>query len=189
MRCSENSKNARAMKKPNEFTKSDVADSMQAAASRLGIPVEIVKRMKRNGCPAFKGSRVYLAELDRAIKAANEPDFYMFPIPVSENCNERVKNGFRQMLLLALRSHWLGAAEILEIVLQWVREIIRSWPFTRDQKKDIINLAVAIHQGLGAAMMVLDWDGTDEFLKKSAAIFANATRAVTKSELTKRHGR
>ena len=176
------------MKKANEFTKSDVADSMHAAASRLSVPLEVVKRMKRDGCAAFKGSRVYLAELDRAIKGADEPDFFMFPIPVSENSNERVKNGFREMLLLALRSHWLGAAEILEIVLRWVGESIRSWPFTRDEKKDIINLTVAIHQGLGAAMMVLDWDGTDEFLKKSVAIFANAPRG-NKIRPNKRHGR
>ena len=41
----------------------DVADSMAAAASRLGVPLEAVKLAKRNGSSAFRGSRVHLGQL------------------------------------------------------------------------------------------------------------------------------
>lgn len=51
--------------KPNDFTKNESVDSMKAAASRLGLTREHVKQLKDNGCPAFKGGRVYLRKLAR----------------------------------------------------------------------------------------------------------------------------
>jgi hypothetical protein len=51
----------------------DVADSMAAAASRLNVPLAKVKEMKRAGCTAFRGSRVHLGELAKALVVEREP--------------------------------------------------------------------------------------------------------------------
>src|SRR5260370_35771833 len=56
----------------------NVADSMAAAASRLGVPIEAVKQAKRNGSDAFRGSRVHVGKLvkeltQRANTHAKEP--------------------------------------------------------------------------------------------------------------------
>lgn len=47
-------------------TKSDVryADSMEAAAAMLGRSLVLLQRLKAMGCPAFRGSRVYLDEVE-----------------------------------------------------------------------------------------------------------------------------
>jgi hypothetical protein len=50
----------------------DVADSMQAAASRLGIPIEAVKQAKREGSDAFRGSRVHVGKLVKELKSQKE---------------------------------------------------------------------------------------------------------------------
>ena len=64
MRTRKKQKNTQTMK-PNDFTKNESVDSMKAAASRLGLTRELVKQLKDNGCPAFKGGRVYLRKLAR----------------------------------------------------------------------------------------------------------------------------
>lgn len=38
----------------------DYVDSMKQASGMTGIPESILKKIKADGCPAFKGSRVYL---------------------------------------------------------------------------------------------------------------------------------
>jgi hypothetical protein len=38
-------------------------DSIASCASSTGIPLRILKHAKQSGCPAFKGSRVYLDKL------------------------------------------------------------------------------------------------------------------------------
>lgn len=43
----------------------DAYDSLGACAAATGIPVSTLKHAKRNGCSAFRGSRVYLAALLR----------------------------------------------------------------------------------------------------------------------------
>ena len=59
--------------KKNDFKPfDDVADSMAAAASRLGVPLEAVKMAKRAGCTAFRGSRVRLGELATALAVEKE---------------------------------------------------------------------------------------------------------------------
>jgi hypothetical protein len=50
----------------------DVADSMAAAAGRLNVPLAKVKEMKRAGCTAFRGSRVHLGELAKALAVEKE---------------------------------------------------------------------------------------------------------------------
>jgi hypothetical protein len=67
------------MKTSENFHTFDVADSMAAAASRLNVPLEKVKKMKRAGCAAFKGSRVYLRELSKEIEASEKTS--ALPVP------------------------------------------------------------------------------------------------------------
>ena len=43
----------------------DAYDSLAACASGTGIPLTALKHAKRSGCPAFRGSRVYLGPLLR----------------------------------------------------------------------------------------------------------------------------
>lgn len=48
--------------------KSQVVESMRAAASLLGCGLEVVKRAKEKGCPAFKtGNRIHTGELEKWI--------------------------------------------------------------------------------------------------------------------------
>src|SRR6266403_358721 len=51
----------------------DVADSMQAAASRLGVSIDAVKKAKRNGSDAFRGSRVHVGKLAKELTSQKEP--------------------------------------------------------------------------------------------------------------------
>jgi len=43
----------------------DAYDSIASCAAATGIPSTAIRHAKRNGCPAFRGSRVYLAPLVR----------------------------------------------------------------------------------------------------------------------------
>ena len=60
------------MKKDDFKPFDDVADSMAAAASRLGVSLEAVKMAKRAGCTAFRGSRIHLDELATALAVEKE---------------------------------------------------------------------------------------------------------------------
>jgi hypothetical protein len=51
-----------------------VFDSMGACSGATGIPLQILKEMKRSGCDAFKGSRVHLGKLHAAITSAQEEE-------------------------------------------------------------------------------------------------------------------
>ena len=64
--------------KPEDFDEKEVADSLQAAASRLGVPLELVKQSKREGSRAFRGSRIYLKLLAQEIAIIDEPDTVPF---------------------------------------------------------------------------------------------------------------
>src|SRR5437773_9456345 len=72
------------MKTSDNFHTFDVADSMAAAAARLDLPLEKVKEMKRAGCAAFKGSRVYLRKLSKEIEASEKPSASEFLLIVLE---------------------------------------------------------------------------------------------------------
>ena len=60
------------MKSDNFKFFDDVADSMAAAAGRLNVPLAKVKEMKRAGCTAFRGSRVHVDELAKALAVEKE---------------------------------------------------------------------------------------------------------------------
>lgn len=54
---------ARAAGKTVGDVEGKVADSMDQAAALSGITLDRIKRAKSAGCPAFRGSRVYIEEL------------------------------------------------------------------------------------------------------------------------------
>lgn len=47
-------------------------DSMAAASAAMGISIEVMKRAKKSGCAAFRGSRVHAAELRQFISQNSE---------------------------------------------------------------------------------------------------------------------
>lgn len=82
---------------PGEVKASEglVADSMKAAGAMLNVPLSEVKRAKKNGCEAFRGSRVWIEPLqdwliENPAAGAASPD----------------KDG-QQARLLDLRAQWI----------------------------------------------------------------------------------
>jgi hypothetical protein len=137
--------------KTNGFKPLDgVVDSMGAAASRLGVPLETVKMAKRTGCDAFRGSRVHLGKLREWLASAEkEPstsDFFLM---------------------------------IVQDVAQIVAEKLlhyRDARFRADSRK----LTEAIHNGFAAALVVVEPDGVDQFLQQSAALMENTFKSARK---------
>src|SRR5215469_14004690 len=103
--------------KPQDFDEKEAADSMQAAASRLGVPLELVKHCKRQGSRAFRRSRIYLKLLAQEIASINEPDTVPFNIPIGPHCSPETIREFQELLRVAIRAHFLTTGEILEIIL------------------------------------------------------------------------
>jgi hypothetical protein len=139
------------MKTADKFGTFDVADSMAAAAARLNVPLEVVKQAKREGCTAFKGSRVHLRELAGAIAS-----------PVEQPSTAEV-------LLIMVK-------QIVRRI-----KAVESLPLNAARKREIGNLTEAIHNGFGLALSILELDNVDQFLKRSAALFeqicgGNSTR-------------
>src|SRR6516225_3239902 len=149
------------------FNHRDVADSMKAAASRLGVPLEIVKQCKQRGCRAFRGSRVYLRPLAEMIaNGETETDTILFPVPRGPEAHPKTISEFRELLRVSIRCGWLTTQEILEIILY---RIIEAWG-SKLGSKEFGKAAETIHMGFGCAVMLLEPDSaTDDFLKRSAA--------------------
>jgi len=60
----EKPKEKREKGRPREHLETlPVYGSMQACASATGIPLQVLKRSKKKGCPAFRATRVHLGEL------------------------------------------------------------------------------------------------------------------------------
>ena len=51
------------MKRKAKSNTPETADSMRAAAATLKVPIHVLKRLKDAGCPAFRGSRIYINEV------------------------------------------------------------------------------------------------------------------------------
>jgi hypothetical protein len=149
-----------------DFSEKEAADSMQAAASRLGVPLELVKRCKRQGSPAFRGSRIYLKLLAQEIAVIDEPDSFPFNIPTSPHSRPETVEAFQELLRVAIRARFLTTGEILEIILD---QIIEAWG-PKLELKEFGKAPETIHLGFGCAVMLLEADpATDDFLKRSAA--------------------
>lgn len=57
-------KEKREKGRPRQHSESlPVYDSMNSCAASTGIPLALLKRSKKKGCPAFRATRVYLGEL------------------------------------------------------------------------------------------------------------------------------
>src|SRR4029453_16052919 len=107
--------------KPQDFDEREATDSMRAAASRLGVPLELVKHCKRQGCPAFRGSRVYLRPLAEMIASGEtETDTILFPIPRDPEASPKTFSEFRELLRVSIRCHLLRPSEIFEIFIEQV---------------------------------------------------------------------
>jgi hypothetical protein len=129
------------MKKDDFIPFDDVADSMAAAASRLGVPLQAVKVAKRTGCDAFRGSRVHLGKLREWLASAEKES------STSDN------------LLM-----------IVQNVAQRVSEVLARCPGKRF-RTDSDKLCQAIHNGFAAALCIVEPDSADGFLRKSGALF------------------
>ena len=166
-----------------EFSEKEAADSMQAAASRLGVPLALVKRCKRQGSRAFRGGRVYLRGLSEMIAVIDRPDSFPFNIPTSFQSRPETIEAFQELLRVAIRCGWLATGEILEIVLD---QIIEAWG-PKLESKEFGKAAETIHMGFGVAVMLLEpGPATNEFLKRSAAkLTRNAQRNRKRKHLLK----
>src|SRR5215468_764148 len=101
--------------KPQDFNEKEAADSMKAAASRLGVPLDLVKHCKRQGSRAFRGSRVYLRPLAEMIaNHASETDTILFPVPTGPDASPEKISDFRELLRVSIRCGFLRASEIFE---------------------------------------------------------------------------
>ena len=179
--------------KPEDFDNGEVVDSMKAAASRLGVPLEVVKQCKQRGCRAFRGSRVYLRPLaemiaDRETKA----DTTLFPVPTGPDASPKTISDFRELLRVAIRGGFLRASEIFEILIQQVIERLATTPRStiparsKRELEEYDKLTHAIHLGFGVASSVLDGEATDEYLRRSAAALERARNRLFQSHSLRR---
>jgi hypothetical protein len=149
-----------------EFNEKEAADSMQAAANRLGVSLELVKQCKRQGSRAFRGSRVYLKLLAEEIAVFDEPDTIPFNIPIGPHCNPETVEAFQELLRVAIRARFVTTGEILEIILG---QIIETWG-AKLESKEFGKAPETIHLGFGCAVMLLEADpAADNFLSRTAA--------------------
>jgi hypothetical protein len=179
--------------KPQDFDKEEAADSMQAAASRLRVPLELVKHCKRQGSRAFKGSRVYLRPLAEMIaNQETEADTILFSVPTGPGASSETVEEFRDLLRVAIRCRFLQPSEILEILLtQIINRLDYAFLSTistrpKREAKVFDKLTRAIHEGFGLALMILDVDATDKYLRRSAATLERARNKLFHSDSMRR---
>jgi hypothetical protein len=128
-----------------------VFDSMGAGSGATGIPMQILKEMKRSGCDAFKGSRVHLGKLRAAIASAQqEPP------------------GLCDLLL-----------DITERVARTVASKLVEH-HDRAFRDDCIKITQQIQLGLGLVACVLDDPGSDDFLQESANVMESIFKSTRK---------
>jgi hypothetical protein len=118
-----------------------VFDSMGAASGATGIPMQILKEMKRSGCDAFKGSRVHLGKLRAAIASTQQepPGLCDLLLDITERVARTV------------------ASKLLE-------------HHDRSFRADSLKITQQIQIGLGLVACILEPDSADDFLKKSASV-------------------
>jgi hypothetical protein len=175
--------------KPEDFDDREVADSMKAASARLGVPLELVKECKRRGCIGFRGSRVYLRPLAEMIaNGETETDTILFPIPTGPGASSETISDFRELLRVAIRTRWLRASEIFEILIQQVIDRLANTPRatisarSKRELEEYDKLTQAIHLGFGVASCLLDGQATDEYLRRSAATLERARNKLFQSD-------
>jgi hypothetical protein len=181
--------------KPEDFDGEEVVDSMKAAASRLGVLLELVKQCKQQGSRAFRGSRVYLRPLAEMIaNRESETDTVLFPVPIGPEASPERISEFRELLRVSIRCGFLRASEIFEILLQQVIDhlcITSSAATSGRPKRELVDtfdkVTRAIHQGFGIATWLLDDSATDKYLKRSAATLERARKKLFQSHSLRRN--
>jgi hypothetical protein len=145
------------MKTSNGHTWADpfdtVFDSMGAASGATGIPLQILKEMKRRGCDAVKGSRVHLGKLRAAITSTQEepPGLCDSLLDITERVARTV------------------ASKLLE-------------HDDRTFRDDCVKITQQIQLGLGLVACVLDDPGSaDDFLRESANVMESIFKSTRKS--------
>jgi hypothetical protein len=119
----------------------DVADSMSNAASRIGVPIQVIREAKRNGSSAFRGSRVDLKQLREEIASASTGS--------------------------STGGVLLSIAEAVAGIVAEKLLLCRDAKFRTDSDK----MCQAVHNGFALALCLVEPDSADEFLKKSSAMF------------------
>lgn len=95
-------------------TKSNrVAQSMKMAASMSGFTLAEIKAAKKAGCGAFKGSRVYLNELDEFF-AANPNCLDMSPAERLEFETKQIKKAKAQFDYDLIKGDYIHRGELAE---------------------------------------------------------------------------
>jgi hypothetical protein len=174
--------------KPEDFD-GEVVDSMKAAASRLGVPLEIVKQCKQQGSRAFRGSRVYLRPLAEMIaNRESETGTILFPLPTGPEASPERISEFQELLRVSIRCGFLRASEIFEILVQQVIDhLCTTWPAGTSirAKRELVGtfdkVTCAIHEGFGMATWLLDDEATDKYLRRSARAFEAARSKLLQS--------
>ena len=121
----------------------DVADSMTAAASRLGVSLSVVKMAKRNGSEAFRGSRVHLGKLREELASA-----------------EKESPGGASDVLFMI-------AQEVALRVSYALARCRGKRFVADSDK----MCQAIHNGFAVALCIVEPDSVDDFLTKNSTLF------------------
>jgi len=93
----------------------NVAQSMQAASGMSGYSLDALKRAKAEGCPAFRGPRVYLDELDRWL-ADNSHVLGLGPVDRLEFESKQLKKEREQFNLDVTRGDYIARSEIADHV-------------------------------------------------------------------------
>jgi hypothetical protein len=179
--------------KPQDFDEKEAADSMRAAASRLGVPFELVKECKRQGCRAFRGSRVYLRPLAEMIASGEtETETILFPIPTDPGASSKKLSEFQELLRVSIRCGFLRASEIFEILIQQVIDRLANTPRARisarskRELEEYDKLTQGIHLGFGVASCLLDGEATDQYLRRSAKALERARKKLVQSHSVRR---
>lgn len=175
------------------FSERESADSMTAAAARLGVPLSVVKHCKRQGCSAFRGSRVYLRPLAEMIASGEtETDAILFPIPTDPEASPKTFSKFRELLRVSIRCHLLRPSEIFEILIEQVIDRLANTPRattsarSKRELEEYDKLTHAIHLGFGVATCLLDGHAVDKYLRRSAAALERARKKFSQSHRVRR---
>lgn len=135
--------------KTNDLPLDEVVDTMGIASARLGIPVQVLREVKRAGSRAFQlGSRVNLTELRKELAAATK------------------ESSLATLLLNVCR-------DVAGVVSTKLLE--HPDPRFRD---DSARITERIQLGLGLTICALEPSSADGFLRESAQIMQNIFKSA-----------
>jgi len=92
-----------------------VAQTMKAAASMSGFTLDVISAAKKAGCPAFRGARVYLDDLDEFL-AANPALLNLSPADRLDFETKAVKKQKAQFDLNLVKGDYIHRGEVADHV-------------------------------------------------------------------------